>query len=380
MILLGSTGSIGVNTLEVAKKFNLHVEALVCGKNIELLNKQISTCKPKVVVIADEKDIPKVNHNNVFAGSEAILRVIEDSQSELVVNALVGFLGLRPTLTALTCKKKVALANKESLVACGAFIDVSKIQPIDSEHFGLWYLVQDRSVDKMIITASGGAFRDWDLDKLHKATLADTQKHPNWSMGQKITIDSATMVNKIFELLEARWLFGEGKYDAIIETKSLIHALIDFKDGSTTAHFAHASMQLPIAYALDKDMDENILSHVDLLKVGSLEFREIDKNRYPIWEIKEELLKNPKRGVVINAANEVAIEKFINKEIGFMDISKTIMKAFDEFRDEPMSIDDVFDIGILPKYDFSFTVDKIGIFELGEHGINKRLLKEFKLQ
>jgi len=161
-------------------------------------------------------------------------------------------------------------------------------------------------------------------------------------MGQKITIDSATMVNKMFELLEARWLFGEGKYDAIIETKSLIHALIDFKDGSTTAHFAHANMQLPIAYALDEKMDENILSHVDLLKVGSLEFREIDKNRYPIWEIKEELLKNPKRGVVINAANEVAIEKFINKEIGFMDISRTIIKAFDEFRDEPKSVDDVF--------------------------------------
>ncbi len=342
MVLLGSTGSIGVNTLEVAKKFNLHVEVLVCGSNIELLNSQISTCKPKVVVVADEKDIPKVNHNNVFAGSQAILDVIRDSESELVVNALVGFLGLRPTLTAIECGKKVALANKESLVACGAFIDVSKIQPIDSEHFGLWYLVQDRSVEKMIITASGGAFRDWDLDKLQNATLADTQKHPNWSMGQKITIDSATMVNKMFELLEARWLFGAGKYDAIIETKSLIHALIDFKDGSTTAHFAHANMQLPIAYALDEAMDENILSHVDLLKVGSLEFREIDKNRYPIWEIKEELLKNPKKGVVINAANEVAIEKFINKEIGFMDISRTIIKAFDEFRDEPKSVDDVF--------------------------------------
>ncbi len=342
MVLLGSTGSIGVNTLEVAKKFNLHVEVLVCGSNIELLNSQISTCKPKVVVVADEKDIPKVNHNNVFAGSQAILDVIRDSESELVVNALVGFLGLRPTLTAIECGKKVALANKESLVACGAFIDVSKIQPIDSEHFGLWYFVQDRSVEKMIITASGGAFRDWDLDKLQNATLADTQKHPNWSMGQKITIDSATMVNKMFELLEARWLFGAGKYDAIIETKSLIHALIDFKDGSTTAHFAHANMQLPIAYALDEAMDENILSHVDLLKVGSLEFREIDKNRYPIWEIKEELLKNPKRGVVINAANEVAIEKFINKEIGFMDISRTIIKAFDEFRDEPKSVDDVF--------------------------------------
>lgn len=342
MVLLGSTGSIGVNTLEVAKKFNIEVEVLVCGKNIELLNKQISQHQPKVVVISDAEDIHKVNHPNVFSGVDAILKVIEDSESELVVNALVGFLGLRPTLTSLNCGKKVALANKESLVACGNFIDISKIQPIDSEHFGLWYLMQDRPVQKMIITASGGAFRDWDINRLQSATLADTQKHPNWSMGQKITIDSATMVNKMFELLEARWLFGEGEYDAIIETKSLIHALIDFKDGSTTAHFAHASMQLPIAYALDEKMNENILGHVDLLKVGSLEFREITTDRYPIWQIREELLKNPARGVVVNAANEVAIEKFINKEIGFMDISKTVISAFEKFTQMPKSIDDVF--------------------------------------
>jgi len=344
LVILGSTGSIGVNTLEIAKKFSLHVEVLVCGKNITLLNKQIKEHNPKVVVISDKEDIPKVNHSKVYAGSEAILDVIKDSTSDLVVNALVGFLGLRPTLTAIDCGKRVALANKESLVACGAFIDVSKIQPIDSEHFGLWYLMQDRPVTKMIITASGGAFRDWDLDKLKDATLADTQKHPNWSMGQKITIDSATMVNKMFELLEARWLFGEGEYDAIIETKSLIHALIDFKDGSTTAHFANASMQLPIAYALDTKMQENILPHVDLLKVGSLEFKEIDINRYPIWKIKENLLKTPKKGVVINAANEVAIERFINKEICFMDISKTIIQAYEKFNDLPNCVDDVFKI------------------------------------
>ena len=344
MILLGSTGSIGVNTLIVAKKFNIEVEVLVCGKNIKLLNEQIKEHKPKLVVIADAVDIKDVNHTNVYAGNEAILNAISDSSSELVVNALVGFLGLRPTLKALECNKKVALANKESLVACGAFIDTSNIQPIDSEHFGLWYLVQDRPVSKMIITASGGAFRDWDINKLQNATLSDTQKHPNWSMGQKITIDSATMVNKIFELLEARWLFGEGTYDAIIETKSLIHALIDFKDGSTTAHFAHASMQLPIAYALDEKMDENILKHVDLLEVGSLEFRKIETSRYPIWEIKEELLNNPIFGVVVNAANEVAIEKFINKEIGFMDISKNIITAYEKFTQTPVNIDDVFSL------------------------------------
>ncbi|MDQ1245566.1 MAG: 1-deoxy-D-xylulose-5-phosphate reductoisomerase [Campylobacterota bacterium] len=344
MVLLGSTGSIGVNTLEVAKKFSIGVEVLVAGNNIELLNKQIKEHNPKKVVIANKNDLHKVNHENVTCGQEAILRVIEESKSELVVNALVGFLGLHPTLTALSCNKKVALANKESLVACGAFIDTTKIQPIDSEHFGLWYLMQNRPVEKMIITASGGAFRDWDIARLEGATLADTQKHPNWSMGQKITIDSATMMNKMFELLEARWLFGEGRYDAIIETKSLIHALIDFKDGSTTAHFANASMQLPIAFALDCKMEENILPHVDLLKVGSLEFREITTERYPIWEIKEELLKNPSRGVVVNAANEAAIEKFIAKEIGFMDIAKTVIGAYEKFDTLPKSVDDVFAI------------------------------------
>jgi len=342
LILLGSTGSIGVNTLAVAQRFGMRVEVLVAGKNIELLNTQIAIHQPKVVVIADKEDALKVNHSNVLYGQEAIVKAIEDASSELVVNALVGFLGLRPTLTALACGKRVALANKESLVACGRFIDTSKIQPIDSEHFGLWYLMQNRPVEKMIITASGGAFRDWDIKRLKDATLADTQKHPNWSMGQKITIDSATMVNKMFELLEARWLFGEGKYDAIIETKSLIHALIDFKDGSTTAHFAHANMQLPIAFAIDGKMSENILGHVDLLKVGSLEFREITQERYPIWQIKEDLLKNPAKGVVVNAANEVAIEKFINKEIGFMDISKTNIKAYEKDFHMPRSVEDVF--------------------------------------
>ncbi|WP_428738556.1 1-deoxy-D-xylulose-5-phosphate reductoisomerase [Sulfurimonas sp.] len=342
MVLLGSTGSIGVNSLIVAKKLGIDVEVLVCGNNIALLNEQIKEHNPKVVVVANQDDVQKVDHPNVHYGQEAILDVIADAQSELVVNALVGFLGLRPTLKALECGKKIALANKESLVTAGAFIDTSKIQPIDSEHFGLWYLSQDRPINKMTITASGGAFRDWVIEDIHNATLEDTQKHPNWSMGQKITIDSATMVNKMFELLEARWLFGKGNYDAIIETKSLIHALIDYKDGSTTAHFAHASMQLPIAYALDQKFNGEVLEHVDLLEVGSLEFRKITPERYPVWEIKEDLLKNPELGVVVNAANEAAIEKFIAKEIGFMDISKNIIKAYEHFRVKPKTIEDVF--------------------------------------
>ena len=343
MILLGSTGSIGTNALEVARQFDLNIDILVAGRRIELLNEQIKEFSPRMVVVDRKEDVAKVSHSHVLYGEEGILEAIESSQSLLVINALVGFLGLRPTLKAIECGKKVALANKESLVAGGAFIDASMIQPIDSEHFGLWYLLNDsRPVDKMIITASGGAFRDWDISKLQNANLEDALKHPNWAMGQKITIDSASMVNKLFELLEARWLFGEGDYDAVIETKSLIHALIDFKDGSTTAHFAHADMKLPIAYALLGKVEQKVLKPVDLIKVGSLEFREITKERYPIWEIKDDLLLHPKRGVVVNAANEAAIELFVGKKIGFLDISKNIIKAYEYFDKEVGNLDEVF--------------------------------------
>ena len=343
MILLGSTGSIGVNTLEIAKKFSLDVEVLVAGNNIDLLNEQIAAHAPQTVVISNADDVHRVNHANVLSGEAGILEAIEAAQSTLVVNALVGFLGLRPTLKAVELGKRIALANKESLVAGGAFLDASNIQPIDSEHFGVWYLLQEsKPVERMLITASGGAFRDWPIEKLQNATLKDALKHPNWSMGQKITIDSASMMNKLFELLEARWLFGEGEYDALIETKSLIHALIDFRDGSTTAHFAHANMQLPIAYAVMGRVEENILRPVDLLQVGSLEFRKITAERYPVWEIKDEIMKQPKRGVVVNAANEAAIERFVTGEIGFLEISRQIIKAYEYFDAQPQSIDDVF--------------------------------------
>jgi len=345
VILLGSTGSIGVNTLIIAKKFNLNVDVLVAGRNIKLLNEQIVTHKPSIVVVADGVDVSSVAHHKVYSGEDAILDVIENSSSKLVVNALVGFLGLRPTQKALECGKKVALANKESLVAAGAFLDTSKIQPIDSEHFGLWYLLQDKIISSMTITASGGAFRDWDIKKIKNATLSDALKHPNWAMGEKITIDSASMMNKMFELLEARWLFGGGfSYDAIIEDQSLIHALITFKDGSTTAHFANANMQLPISYAILDKVEENILTPVDLLKVGQLNFREIEIERYPIWQIKDELLKEPKAGVIINAANEVAIEKFVEGKIGFLDISHTVLDAYEKFNTLPSSIDEVFEL------------------------------------
>ena len=345
MILLGSTGSIGINTLNIARKFNLNVEVLVAGRNIDLLNQQIQEFKPKKVVIDRAEDIKLVLHDNVSFGEAAILEAIENSTSKTVVNALVGFLGLKPTLKAIECGKKIALANKESLVVAGKFIDQKNLRPIDSEHFGLWYLLQNKKIDSMMITASGGSFRDYPLEKLSNVSIKEALAHPNWSMGNKITIDSATMTNKLFELVEAAWLFDTKKLDAIIETKSLIHAFINFADGSTTAHIANASMQLPISYAILEKVDEEILKPVDLVEVANLEFRKIETSRYPIWEIKDEILNNLDLGVVLNAANEVAVSKFLNSEIGFLDISKITMDAINKFNNvKASSIDEIFQI------------------------------------
>jgi 1-deoxy-D-xylulose-5-phosphate reductoisomerase len=345
LILLGSTGSIGVNALVVAERFNLNVDTLVAGNSIDLLNQQIQRFSPKRVVVRNAHDVARVHHPHVTSGEEAILEAIENSESDFVVNALVGFAGFRPTLKALESGKRIALANKESLVVGGAFVDSSRIIPIDSEHFGLWYLNQtSRPISRMVITASGGAFRDWAIKDVANATLSDALKHPNWSMGQKITIDSASMMNKLFELLEARWLFGEGEYDALIETRSLIHALIDYTDGSTTAHFAHADMKLPIAYALMGEVQEPLLERVDLVRVGSLEFREIQKERYPLWELKADLLANPQRGVIVNAANEIAIERFVCGEISFGALSTLILKTYSHFSQIPHSVDELFAI------------------------------------
>lgn len=343
MIILGSTGSIGVNTLKVAKRFNLDVEVLVAGKNIDLLNIQIKEFNPKRVVISSKDDLHRVNHHNVYFGEDAILEAIEESSSNIVVNALVGFLGLKPSLKTIECGKKLALANKESLVVAGKFIDQKNLSAIDSEHFGLWYLLQDKKIDSMTITASGGSFRDYSLEKLKNVTVKEALNHPNWNMGNKITIDSATMTNKMFELIEAAWLFNTKNIDAVIEPKSLVHAFINFKDGSTTAHLANASMQLPIAYAILGKIDSEILEPVNLLEISNLEFKKIEESRYPIWKIKNDVLNNLDLGVILNAANEVAVSKFLSNKIGFLDISKISLDAVNRFSNlKASNIDDVF--------------------------------------
>ncbi|GIU01341.1 1-deoxy-D-xylulose 5-phosphate reductoisomerase [Sulfurovum sp. TSL6] len=345
IVLLGSTGSIGVNTLIIAERYNISIEALVAGNNIDLLNEQIKKHQPKVVAIANEADRAKVNHSKVLCGTKGILELIEMSHSDTVVNALVGYAGLAPTLKATSLGKRVALANKESLVVAGEFIDMSRITPIDSEHFGLWYLMNERPVSKLYITASGGAFRDWELGKMKDATFSDALKHPNWSMGNKITIDSATMTNKLFELLEAKWLFDTNKVDALIEKKSIIHALAEFTDGSTTAHFAGVDMKLPIAFALRGEVEEAILPPTDLLSMGSLEFLPIEAARYPIWNIKEHILEHPHLGVVVNAANEEAIQAFQDEKCSFFGMSDMVLDAYQKFEEVKASnIDEIIQI------------------------------------
>jgi len=344
MIILGSTGSIGTNTLEIAKRYNLDIEVLVAGSNYKLLNKQIKEFKPKYVVVKDKDTAKRVNFKDVLYGEEAILEVLEKANSPFVVNALVGEAGLKPTLKAQELNKKIALANKESLVIAGKFIDTSKITPIDSEHFGLWYLLRDKKdFNKLYITASGGALRNWDIKKLKNATLKDVLNHPNWSMGVKITIDSATMVNKLFELLEAKWLFNTTNVDAFIETKSIIHALVEWIDGSTTAHISKTDMKLPIAFAILDEVKNEILKPVNLIEVGNLEFRKIEKKRYPIWEIKDLILEKSDLGVVVNTANEYAIDRFLKEKINFLDISKIILSAVEKFEHINLgSIEDIF--------------------------------------
>jgi len=195
----------------------------------------------------------------------------------------------------------------------------------------------------LIITASGGAFRDWPIERLKEAKLEDALKHPNWSMGTKITVDSATMVNKLFELLEAKWLFSTTNLDAIIETKSIVHAIVDFVDGSSLMHAAVADMRLPIAYAILKRIDRNIVKNVDFTLIKNLDFRKIDSLRYPIWEVKDLLLQKSDLGVVVNAANEVAVEAFINSKIGFLKISEIVLDSIYAFENVKASlVDDIF--------------------------------------
>jgi len=333
MVVLGSTGSIGTNSLEIARKFNIEVEALACAENVKKLNAQIAEFHPKFVYIKDEKLKSKVAHNKIFSGKNGICEMLNRCESKTVINALVGFAGLIPSLKIQNSGKILCLSNKESLVVGGKFLDTSKIRAIDSEHFGLKFLLENSAKPaKMIITASGGAFYKTPIKDLSSKKAADALKHPNWNMGAKITIDSATMANKLFEMLEAFWLYGCKNLDALIEPSSSVHALIEFIDGSTAAHLSHTDMKLAIAHAILPNLKSEILKPVDLLSLN-LKFEKIDIKKYPIFELKDEVLSNPDLGVIINAANEIAVFAFLQGKCGFLDISSIIFKAVEKFND-----------------------------------------------
>lgn len=365
MILLGSTGSIGTQALQIAKAENLPIEVLCAGENIDLLNAQIAEFRPKIVVIKDNKKRHLIRGaNRLLCGESGILEALNLAKSKLVLNALVGFSGVKPSLESIARGKTLALANKESLVVAGFLMgreNLAKILPVDSEHFALKELLDSHTksmldsapqnnftphIKKMLITASGGAFRDLPLDEIPKQSAKKALNHPTWAMGRKITIDSATMINKLFEILEAQWLFGAyfsanlgaeniTNIDAVIERTSTIHALIQTDDNAIIAHLSSNDMRLPIASALlgAKAKRKAFIKELDLLNLN-LRFEKIDINRYPLWTLKDSLLKCPKLGIILNAANDILVEQFLNDEIIFGDIAKRIFKVVERFGDE----------------------------------------------
>lgn len=362
---MGSTGSIGTQALQIAKAENLPIEVLCAGENIDLLNAQIAEFCPKIVVIKDSKKRHLIRGaNRVLCGESGILEALNLAKSKLVLNALVGFSGVKPSLESIARGKTLALANKESLVVAGFLMgreNLAKILPVDSEHFALKELLDSHTksmldsapqnnftphIKKMLITASGGAFRDLPLDEIPKQSAKKALNHPTWAMGRKITIDSATIINKLFEILEAQWLFGAyfsanlgaeniTNIDAVIERTSTIHALIQTDDNAIIAHLSSNDMRLPIASALlgAKAKRKAFIKELDLLNLN-LRFEKIDINRYPLWTLKDSLLKRPKLGIILNAANDILVEQFLNDEIIFGDIAKRIFKVVERFGDE----------------------------------------------
>lgn len=345
MIILGSSGSIGTQALQIARENNLAIEVLCAGDNISLLNQQILEFRPKIAVIKDSAKKHLVeNAPIVLCGEQGIIESLNIAESSFVLNALVGFSGVKPSLEALKLNKTLALANKESLVVAGFLLDSTNIIPVDSEHFALKELLsQHKSVKKMLLTASGGAFRDLPLEAIPRQSVESALKHPNWTMGAKITIDSATMINKLFEVLEAKWLFNSNNIDAIIERSSTIHALIELDDNAILAHLSVNDMRLAIASAMLQN-SKSVIKELDLFSLN-LSFKPIDTLRYPLWKLKDLVLENPKLGILINAANDMLVERFLRKEIAFGEISSGIFKVLEHFSVESIAnIDEIVEL------------------------------------
>lgn len=346
--LLGSTGSIGTQALDVVRdntdRFEIY--ALVARQNVDLLAQQAREFRPEVVVIADEQyyaplkealaDLPM----KVWAGADAIADVVQMAPVDVVLTAMVGYAGLRPTLAALEAGKAVALANKETLVVAGELVTATArrtgapILPVDSEHSAIFQCLvgQDASaVEKVILTASGGPFRTTTREALADVTPAEALRHPNWSMGAKVTIDSASMMNKGFEMIEARWLFGlpPEQIEVVVHPQSIVHSMVQFADGAVMAQLGTPDMHLPIAYALAYPHRlRSVAPRLDFAQLSTLTFEAPDRERFRNLDYAYEAAR---RGgnmpCILNAADEVAVAAFLSGKIGFLAMSDLIAET-----------------------------------------------------
>lgn len=342
--ILGSTGSIGTQALDVISSNPdlFEVEVLTANSSYEALIKQAFQFLPNAIVIGNKeyysivKDALSSTDIKVYAGSDAIAQVVEMEGIDIVLTAMVGFSGLLPTINAIKAKKSIALANKETMVVAGELITELALQnnvpiiPVDSEHSAIFQcLVGEKSpIEKIILTASGGPFRKHTLEQLKHVTCADALNHPNWCMGSKITIDSATMMNKGFEVIEAKWLFNlaPSQIDVVVHPQSIVHSLVQFEDSSIKAQLGLPDMRLPIQYALSFPYRiKSDFPRFNFANFPTLNFEEPDTKRFPNLALAHEALKKGGNApCILNAANEIVVESFLQEKIGFLQMSEII--------------------------------------------------------
>jgi 1-deoxy-D-xylulose-5-phosphate reductoisomerase len=366
LAILGSTGSIGRSTLDVVDRLggNFRVTALAAGANMAVLAAQVEKYRPSLVSVGARRDVDRIRRltrrfgPKVVWGPEGAAEVARADGVDIVVSAITGMSGFGPTLEAVRTGRRVALANKESLVVGGALLrreaarSGARIIPVDSEHSGVFQClagVKRRHVRKVILTASGGPFLKTPLAELGRKTPAETLRHPRWLMGRKVTVDSATMMNKGLELIEARWLFDlePSELEVLIHPQSAVHALVELADGSLMAQLGPADMRLPIQYALTwPERPDSGLPRLDLGRLRRLEFRPVDERRFPLFALaRQALLAGGSLPVALNAANEVAVAAFLEGRILFGGISAAVSEVMDGHRARPAgSAESVIDI------------------------------------
>lgn len=360
--ILGSTGSIGTQTIDVARKLNIKVVALSANTNIKLLEDQIREFKPKLVCVYDEQSAYKLKQNikdldtDVVTGMDGLCEIAKIEQADLVLNSLVGMIGLLPTLEAINSKKNVALANKETLVTGGELVmkkakeNNVKIIPVDSEHSAIFQCLQgcpDMSyLNRLILTASGGPFFNKNLDELSKITPQEALRHPNWNMGKKVTIDSATMMNKGLEIIEAKWLFDMpvDKIDVVVHRESIVHSLIEYKDNSVIAQLSLPDMRIPIQYAITyPNRCESCVKKLDLSQIVNLSFYKPDLNTFKCLKACIDAIKRGNLApTAANGANEEAVKLFLDSKISFTDIADMVISAVNNQEDKKiLSVNDI---------------------------------------